>query len=81
MLIFDNGTAMTFATILTKYEGISFKPGNSLGFKAYIMSKTSARNVGLRNMEFGDSFLGNLRKSCLSWSAYVCASLLPTLAK
>ena len=46
--IIDNGTAMTFEAILTKYQGIPSKPG----FKAYIMFNTSAGNVGSRNMQF-----------------------------
>ena len=71
---------MTSATILTKYEGIPSKPGDLLRFKACIMLNTSAGNVGSRNMEFGDRLCRNLTKSS-SWSAYVCASLLPTLAK
>ena len=63
----DNGTAMTSAAILTNYKGIPSKPGDLLGFKAYIMLNISAGNVGSRNTEFGDCLLRNLKKSCSSW--------------
>ena len=77
----DNGTAMTSAAILTKYEGIPSKQSDLLGFKAYVMLNTYAGNEGSKNMEFGNRLLGNLRKRNSSWSAYVCAIFLPTLAK
>ena len=72
---------MKSAAILTKYEEIPSTTGDLLRFKTCKMLTTSAGNVGSRNMEFEDCLLKNLRKSCSSCSAYVCASLLSTLAK
>ena len=72
---------MTSAAILTKYDEIPSKSGDLLRFEACKMLTTYAGNVGLRNMEFVDHLLKNLKKSCSCWLAYVCASLLPTLAK